>query len=253
GGHFLEKVKDLQEVGSYLEMAICIARSHHEQYQGGGYPDGLVGDAIPLEARIVAVSDVYDALTSWRPYKEPWPEEKVFAFIRDAAGKLFDPKVVAAFFAIKEHRAATPVLGWTEAMSVGIPDLDNDHKGIIRLINEIDIVQKQFDSITVGLVLDELFNYTVRHFQREESFLRGHAFPDLLDHELQHGRFADQVADLRRRYLHKNQPEAANELMELMGRWLARHILVEDMKYARWLRTVDASRADAEENAGSAG
>ncbi len=234
GSNFLEKIRNHQETGSYIEMAIRIARSHHEQYQGGGYPDGLVGTDIPLEARIVTVSDVYDALTSWRPYKEPWPEEKVFAFIKNESGKLFDPKIVEAFFSVKELRADFSILEWREEMSVGIPALDNDHKAIIRLINEIGLVQKQFDSITVDLVLDELFNYTIRHFNREEFVLQEIKFPNIQSHARQHADFGDKVSDLRRRYLQRSDINAANELMMVMSDWIEKHIMVEDRKYYDW-------------------
>jgi putative two-component system response regulator len=80
-----------------VQMAERIARSHHERWDGGGYPDKLAGDAIPLEARVVAVADVYDALTSARPYRPAWEEERVIAHIRMGAGSHFDPQIVAAF------------------------------------------------------------------------------------------------------------------------------------------------------------
>ncbi len=80
-----------------LDLAAEIARSHHEKWDGSGYPAGLVGEAIPLGSRIVALVDVFDALLSRRPYKEPWPLDKVAAHIRAEAGKHFDPRLVAAF------------------------------------------------------------------------------------------------------------------------------------------------------------
>ena len=82
-----------------LELAAEIARSHHEKFDGTGYPDGLSGDAIPLVGRIVAVADVFDALTSSRPYKQAWPVEDAAKFIRENAAKHFDPACVEAFFA----------------------------------------------------------------------------------------------------------------------------------------------------------
>jgi putative two-component system response regulator len=91
----------LSRVGSPLmQMAADIALFHHEKWDGTGYPMGLKGEAIPLEARIAAVSDVYDALTSVRPYKDAWPAEKAAVHIRDQAGRHFDPVVVHAFFTI---------------------------------------------------------------------------------------------------------------------------------------------------------
>ena len=82
-----------------IEMGGEIARSHHERWDGTGYPDGLSGDAIPLSARIVAVADVYDALRSRRPYKEPFSHEKAMSIVLEGRGGHFDPKVVDAFVA----------------------------------------------------------------------------------------------------------------------------------------------------------
>lgn len=82
---------------SFFETARQIARSHHENFDGSGYPDGIAGDAIPLPARIVHVVDVYDALISPRVYKDPWPTERAIATIQQDAGVMFDPGVVDAF------------------------------------------------------------------------------------------------------------------------------------------------------------
>jgi putative two-component system response regulator len=81
-------------------MAQTIALHHHEKWDGTGYPYGLAGEAIPIEARIVAIADVFDALTMRRPYKEPWPVEKALQTIRDGSGLHFDPALVAVFLAI---------------------------------------------------------------------------------------------------------------------------------------------------------
>jgi hypothetical protein len=77
--------------------ACAVARSHHERWDGTGYPDGLKGDAIPLAARITAVADVYDALVSRRPYKHAWPANEAVAEIRRVRGSHLDPAVVDAF------------------------------------------------------------------------------------------------------------------------------------------------------------
>ncbi len=89
-----------------VQMAQTIARSHHERFDGTGYPDNLAGDQIPLEGRIVAVVDVYDALTSERPYKQAWPIEKACAEIAAGAGTQFDPIVVEAFLTMFAQNAA---------------------------------------------------------------------------------------------------------------------------------------------------
>lgn len=82
-----------------LQAAAIIALSHHEKFDGSGYPRGLAGEAIPLHGRIVAVADVFDALTSARPYKRPWPLAEARAFLERNAGAHFDPSCVAAFLA----------------------------------------------------------------------------------------------------------------------------------------------------------
>ena len=83
----------------FLEMARDIALSHHERYDGGGYPQGLKGEQIPLSARIMALADVYDALTSRRVYKEAYSHDIAHAMIVEESGTHFDPAIVQAFLA----------------------------------------------------------------------------------------------------------------------------------------------------------
>ena len=80
-----------------MRMARQIALSHHEKWDGSGYPEGLAGEGIPLVGRIAALADVFDALTSVRPYKEAWPVERAVAFIEENRGKHFDPRLVDLF------------------------------------------------------------------------------------------------------------------------------------------------------------
>jgi len=82
-----------------LEMAAVIAMSHHERWDGKGYPEGLTGESIPLVARIVAVADIFDALTHDRPYKSAWPVEQALAEVEMMAGSHLDARAVDAFFA----------------------------------------------------------------------------------------------------------------------------------------------------------
>jgi putative two-component system response regulator len=83
-----------------LQAAERVARSHHERWDGSGYPDGLAGEAIPLEGRLVHVADVFDVLVHERPYKESWTVEAAAEEIRRGAGTHFDPEVVRAFEAL---------------------------------------------------------------------------------------------------------------------------------------------------------
>lgn len=82
---------------SLLQLAATIALCHHEKWDGSGYPNGLAGEEILLEARIVALVDVFDALTSERPYKKAWPIEEALEFIRQQSGSHFDPMLVDVF------------------------------------------------------------------------------------------------------------------------------------------------------------
>ncbi len=80
-----------------LQLASSIALTHHERWDGAGYPQGLTGEGIPLEGRLVAVADVFDALTHERPYKKAWPVAEAVAEIESQSGQQFDPRVVEIF------------------------------------------------------------------------------------------------------------------------------------------------------------
>lgn len=91
----------------YLRPALTVPYSHHERWDGSGYPQGLKGDAIPLEARIFAVIDIWDALLYERPYRNAWPEEKVLDYLRNEAGRTLDPEIVDEFLVmIREEKLA---------------------------------------------------------------------------------------------------------------------------------------------------
>jgi len=83
-----------------LQLSACVALTHHEKWDGNGYPNGLKGDNIPFEGRIVAIADVFDALTSVRPYKKAWAVENAMDLLFEESGKHFDPNLVPLF---KQH------------------------------------------------------------------------------------------------------------------------------------------------------
>src|SRR5438270_4689263 len=95
-----------------LVMAEQIALTHHERSDGQGYPHGLHGGQIALPGRIVAVADVFDALTHERPYKRAWPVPEALAEIRQQVGRLFDPDVLQAFLRLEHPALLGPVDGW---------------------------------------------------------------------------------------------------------------------------------------------
>ena len=85
---------------SFLQPSIGVVYSHHERWDGHGYPDGLKGEEISLSARLFTVVDQWDALTSDRPYRKAWSREKVIAYLQENSGKIYDPKIVDVFLSI---------------------------------------------------------------------------------------------------------------------------------------------------------
>jgi putative two-component system response regulator len=104
-----------------LQLAAVIANSHHEKFDGSGYPAGLKGEAIPLVGRIVAVADVFDALNSERPYKEGWPLDKARQYIEENSGSHFDPTCVKAFLS-----------GWLEVLEIRAQYQDDPHDAALH-------------------------------------------------------------------------------------------------------------------------
>ncbi len=113
----------------YLKLARDIAASHHERFDGSGYPQGLVGEDIPLAARIVAVADVYDALTTKRVYKDAFSHNKARQMIVEERGRHFDPIVVDAFLAV-EHQIL--------AAKRRIESLNENSTSLISVVNPFD-------------------------------------------------------------------------------------------------------------------
>jgi len=103
GGRCLQAIKARLEDDGFFDVACEIAYSHHERWDGGGYPAGLKGDRIPLSARIVALADTYDALTTQRVYKPAYSHERARDIIVADRGKHFDPDVVDAFIAHEQE------------------------------------------------------------------------------------------------------------------------------------------------------
>jgi HD-GYP domain-containing protein (c-di-GMP phosphodiesterase class II) len=93
----------------FFAQARRVARSHHENWDGTGYPDALRATAIPLEARLVHVADVFDALTHARPYKIAWAADQAADYIREQTGKMFDPDAVEAFGELFRQRPADAI------------------------------------------------------------------------------------------------------------------------------------------------
>jgi putative two-component system response regulator len=96
----------------FLQAAEEIARTHHERWDGSGYPSGLAGEEIPLSGRICAICDVYDALLSERPYKRAWPPAEALAEIRKQSGSHFDPGLVEVFLELEGQHSDDELDRW---------------------------------------------------------------------------------------------------------------------------------------------
>lgn len=97
GNELLKSVTNEMHSNKFIDMGVELTRHHHEKFDGSGYPDGLKGENIPLSARIMAIADVYDALTSKRSYKEAFSNKKAIEIIKSESGKYFDPHLVTLF------------------------------------------------------------------------------------------------------------------------------------------------------------
>lgn len=112
--------------GGFIKLAEVIALTHHERWNGSGYPEGIKAEDIPLAGRITAIADVFDALTSARPYRKPVSMEEAFEFIKKGSGNLFDPKLVDAFVTLGE-----------EIIAIRNEFKDDDESFLLNIINNL--------------------------------------------------------------------------------------------------------------------
>ena len=133
GAQVIQSVIDNVIGAGFLRMAKEIALSHHERFDGSGYPAGLAGEEIPLPARIAAVADVYDALRSKRPYKAAFEHDKAVEIIRQDTGSHFDPAVCTAFLErAQDFAELASELGESAEPSAEYPPASGQTVGIAR-------------------------------------------------------------------------------------------------------------------------
>lgn len=232
GGVILRKAAEMAEETMYLKLATEIALSHHERYDGKGYPQGLAGEEIPLSARILAVADVFDALTCERPYKAAWPEQDAVDLIRKGAGTQFDPLVVGAFLTVMERRKFIGLTQWEASLSVKEEHLDADHQKLMNLINQLATVSALGSRNAVEYVLDDLLHYTEDHFNREELHMAAMAYPHLEQHKKMHFKLTERVRQVRWQYQNGLMDSLCEDTLTFLMDWLVHHIKEEDRKYS---------------------
>lgn len=238
-----------------------IAGSHHERWDGTGYPKGLAGKAIPIMARICAVADVFDALTSTRPYKKPWSVENATEWIITKSGVNFDPDVVRAFeIALPEivrirklyrddiidpNQVVTlPLMPprknawavWEESLSVGIDAIDEHHRYLLDLINDLfEVVSNKRGVREVARLIKATDAYAKVHFRTEEKMMLHYDFKGIQRQHQQHQAFEVKIQELYDE-LHENPLLAQFNILSYLRDWLIHHIRVEDAQLSSLVR-----------------
>jgi hemerythrin-like metal-binding protein len=238
-----------------IAAARDIAGAHHERWDGSGYPHGLAGENIPLLARICAVADVFDALTSNRPYKTAWSIQEATDWVLSQSGKHFDANVVHAFEAalpeilrVRElyrddiidprktitlpplpPRASTWV-EWDDNLSVGIDAIDEQHRYLVDLINDLyEVVSKKSGAREVARLIKATDAYAKVHFRAEEQMMKHYGYPGIQQQEQQHHAFEAKIREFYQE-LHDNPLVAQFDALSYLRNWLIQHIRVEDAK-----------------------
>lgn len=231
-----------------------IAGSHHERWDGTGYPQGLAGEQIPILARICSVADVFDALTSIRPYKKAWSVEDAAAWIVSESGKHFDPAIVEAFNAAmpeilrvrelyrddiidpKQILTLPPIdqrvdawVPWDQSLSVGIDVIDEHHRYLFDLINDLyDVVVNKLGAREVARLIKALDAYAKVHFRSEEQMMTHYGYEGIGRQEYQHQAFEAKIREFYEE-LHDNPLVAQFDVLSYLRDWLVKHIQVEDI------------------------
>ena len=247
--HTLIGEQILQGNQPLIEAARIIAGSHHERWDGKGYPRGLKGEQISIYGRICAIADVFDALGQKRSYKRAWRQDEVEVYLRENAGKQFDPELVNAFFRslpeicrfqnLYGDAAAlsngpiylTPVatakqnvLQWSDAFSVGVPIIDEHHRYLFDLANAMwDALHGSGTAIDIAKTLTALLNYTKIHFSEEERLLTRYSYVDREAHAIEHVNF---IARAERSWdsLRRNPLIAGLKIFKFLSVWLVQHV-----------------------------
>ncbi|MDA8432629.1 MAG: bacteriohemerythrin [Nitrospiraceae bacterium] len=244
----------------FLVVSKNICHYHHEKYDGSGYPDGLRGDAIPLEARIFAICDVYDALRAKRPYKEGLTHRQAVDIIVPDKGRHFDPDVVEAFVACGDRmneifqvyklfddsygkmmglRTADALkIQWTADLAVGFSVIDAQHREFVERVNAL------FSSIALGEGRKEtlramkfLHEYAVHHFATEEQIMERHEYPRLAAHKAEHAAFLRNLLSLRKEVSSEEDISSAHVVMvnAKVVDWIVGHIITSDKRFGDFL------------------
>lgn len=238
GAQMLNQAGLVMDDSRYLKIGAEIALTHHEWFDGSGYPHGLAGENIPITGRICALADVFDALTSRRPYKTPWSTQRAVMQIRQQIGTQFDPAVAEAFLAVIEEREKVLLVHWSESMEVGNMHIDEQHRILIDTINQLASAETQNDRAVVAMIIDELVNYSVFHFEYEERLIEAAGYPQLQEHRRIHQGFVTWIKELREEFTYHRRQQLGERILGFLRDWLREHILGEDQRYRPYIADI---------------
>ena len=245
----------LQGSDALVEAARDIAVTHHENWDGSGYPRGMRGEEISILARICAIADVFDALTSARAYKQAWPVEMAVSWIRGETGKKFDPAVVAAFdealpeilriMELYREEVINPNqclklpelpycdtqwVSWDASLSVGIDVIDEHHRYLFDLTNDlINVMVNKRGVRELMRMFGALTEYAQVHFRAEERMMEHYCFEGTDRQKKQHREFEKNLKVFATD-LHDNLLIAQIEVVSYLRGWLVAHIRDEDTR-----------------------
>ncbi|KJR42447.1 response regulator receiver modulated metal dependent phosphohydrolase [Candidatus Magnetoovum chiemensis] len=240
-------------------VACNICSYHHEKYNGSGYIEGLKAEEIPLEARIFALCDVYDALRARRPYKEEMTHEKARNIILADSGKHFDPDVVEAFkecedafqeihnsykyfleiyeVPYSENKNEKIQIAWNQNLSVNIEKIDAQHQELFKRINSLlYAISKDQAKSEIGKIISFLNEYTLIHFTTEEQYMIDFNYPEFQNHIVQHVEFIKNLAKISKEFDTQGpSSRLVLAIQEQLGQWFVNHIAVHDKALGSFL------------------
>jgi len=247
-----------------MKIAREIALTHHEKWDGSGYPNNLEGEGIPIEGRICAICDVFDALTSQRPYKDAWPIEKAVDLINENSGSYFDPELVHLFnkilpdvMDIREKYSdvtgdsipyvqsgviSTERVVFKDSYLIGNDTIDKHHRKLFDIINaihdaiedgEIDLCEKMFGSFQKVIT---------KHFRCEERILQESGFQHYSEHVVHHNKFLIRAKDITQRYKNSKDNESLWKCVDELIHIFMEEVSQQDMDFKLHLKEVGLAK-----------